>query len=835
MAAEKQPIELLSRRDAATLSFLRRLTFAIKALQMYPLGSEVARNGLEKCREALADALSTGPLELLILPKAVRWRGLNDDTLANQFEQLGSHLHARGVARLRLLPEAEESALATLTRLLATRADETALRDAVEKLPTGALDGFEVHFIELGNVFDNDSGGPCAADHLWENIVTGFSGAAGGPPGSAPAWMAGLGNELEIDAAQITGTTSTDGGDGNGPGGYPGTGVPGGGDARPGNRWQQIAGDPESMRTFFEWITDRDALKGSVAGYSRADLVSLSLEKLGGAAVSNGPQTSNELSNMARDMFERLDPEAWIEILADPLAVEIDPEQASTALSTEEGEMSAEMANASTKLLGAIHASTIDMSQSAASSLSDAQVKELILYSLRNRERATPRLYRLFNRLLSSRPTRGEISREVMDTFLGGSEATNVEGLLESWPMISDALLGEDVSPYITRNYSSTLDQAVRSGAPRAYWDLDKTTPRLRELESQFLWRRRILVTRGLFERETEDSGYALLIGSLVEEFGSLIEHAEFALLEDVLSTIVCHAERDSRPKAQQQLAADALQRLREREALQALVEALSTGPDECFHLLWRIFEHLGECVMPVLIESLGHNPSSTARQRLRRIVTHSPRSFLDEVGRHLDGDDVNSTRSLIWLIGEVRLPECAELLTGAINNPDPGLRCEALNALAKIGGTRAEHALVRAVSDSSLEVHVAALRALAETFAMRSAADLLKHLEAPDWRGQNTRVLVAVLEAIASMGDPSVAAALRPLTRAPWLFRRRRLPVMEAARRALAACQEPRPKTTGSTTPGPEALPPEPPDKRFHLSVRRHMNEPNNNERAAA
>lgn len=704
MPERHDPTKLPGQTDPVALG-IRRLAFALRVRRFYPPRSPVFARKLEDCHQALSAAIGQVELQLDILPEQIGWSTGGSEYLRLPEADLAASLHRRLVARLYLGPALAIEALRDLIEDLADPAEPDDTKP--NRIIAGGIPGVRADVLDFDALFRQDGSDAMARHEAWNLILSGFSRHTG----------------LAAES------------------------------------WNQLTRDPETLARFFDWALSPDSQPAEMRRHSQPDAFGLMCEHMVSVAVDEPEAVVATLTQAAVSLFDRLDPEAWLEILSDPFPLEFGGE-------ADEGEH--------------------DLTASIAHALSDEQVRSLIRYALRTRSRATPRLYRFFDRVLRERTDRERFATETLRQV----PRAMTEEFAAAWPQFLKVLMGEDIEPFVNADYEVILDQATAPATAEPVWEMSRIGRRFKELDAEFVRQRKARIAFALLGRETDDDDYALLLEALEEAIPVIMESRDFDLLEAIVSTLARHAVDPHRSESQRQAALEALRWLKQPELMRELARMLADGSAQ-FHALWRIVENLGSTCVPALFEALESRGSPAYRTQLARMLRSLPETPWDLLHRGLESTRLTYVRDLLWILAELNEARCRPLFNLALQHSLPEIRRRALAGLIRVPGADTEGVLIAALSDPALEVRIAALRGFLDFHRAGSRHRLHDYLRLPNWNGINNNVIVAAIKALTQIGDESALRPLDALTRPPLLFRHRREPVWKAARQAVQALRQ--------------------------------------------
>lgn len=691
---------LFSAEDAGPVAeAVKRLALALRARRMYPASSPMLTSALERAAEALNAASGGRRLSLVVRPRELTWTDPGGEERTAREEELARRLHLHGISHLTIARSVDAGAIAAL--LDAVLLDREELEGA-HPLIAGQIPGFEVEALELQHLF-NEGGEELDTETVWDRVIQGFSG---------------------------------------------------------GTSWSALGGDPRQLAAMLEWSMDPETQPEALSAYSQTDVFGLICEQVAIASEEDPEVTVQTILRAVASLFSKIDREAWLEILSDPLPVTLGS-----------GDRAVE----------------VDLTSVIARALSAGQIEEIAGYAVNSRRAGTPRLYRFFQTAIGERDDQAMIANRI----LSSNPATQTRSFEEAFPGFLQALTGEDASPYVNNDYQTSLDDALSRIPATPLWPAEILRKRAGELSARYTRLAMARVTHALVCREGSDEYYPRMMAALASRLEAVVESANPDLLEAITSTIVRHADDPSRSQIQREAAQEALAHLREPDFIRRVVKLMQESDETRFHALWRVVDHLGPACLPFVLDSMADSPTPAYRGHLARILQQLDELPVDLLSERLCDERAAFVRDLVAVVAEVGGNQVVALLEQALEHGDAGVRRAALVGLARYPAAVSESYFIQALSDPALEVRVAALRGFRGLYADESQGRLLAYLRLPNWTGRNTRVIAAAAKALARVGDVAALADLRRLSRRPWLFRRRRIAVATAAAAAHQAIEQ--------------------------------------------
>jgi len=535
--------------------------------------------------------------------------------------------------------------------------------------------------------------------------------------------------------------------------------------------WEMLASDPEQLEGFLKWLLQSATEDSALSELSRVEIVRTVCQNVGEAAAAMGTESLEGVTEVLARFYDDLDQELWIDLLTDPLMVggEAAGEGSSGGISTGSGK-------------------GIDLSQRLASTLHPEQVEDLMTYALTTRREASPRLFRLLDRVLERRPDRDIMAQAIRDAVERQAQRDGSRRKFsELWPDLGDTLQEENPDPYIDKPYRVSLDKLLHEEAPASLWPMERIQPRMRELEAIYLLQRRAKVILAILEAEGDDDVYRSLAAELERSFPEFILQGQYISTEEALGIFARHLDPASGKSVEQrQVAREILLRFCNQHTLREVVRNLAGKPRTQIDAATRIFQSLGTMAIPALLEALSQETSRPIRLHLVRMLSAMGDAALPEIQKNLRDRRWFFVRNLVWIIGEIGEPRFARYLGLISDHEDLRVRREVIKSLAKLGGTKAAEILLGALLDTDDEIQLIAIRGLGHSGIAGSVPGLHAMLRRPNLRGQNTDLIQAAAVALGQIGDVDAIKRLRRLSRTPLVFRTRRLPATEAARWAV-------------------------------------------------
>ena len=741
------------------------LASSLKAVQLYPPASPVVRDAVERSL-ALLVPLSEG--ESLIIDVAPTFMRVGEEELGRGtplLEQLASRLHNQGIARLHVSSSIDSDSFRRFCELVAgdrKTLDDRGGLDIV--LADEGLSGLRVDVLQIERIFD--AGESDEPEDLWESLLEGYQEAEG------------IG---EID-------------------------------------WGELSANVEKLKQFVEWLLSAAGTMGVLAGHSQADILRFVCEKVGMIAESLGGDHVNFLVLAVRDLFDKIEPDALIDLLAVPMpvAAAVGPPSMRAGRRAEVADGDAEVAGgadgdgagvvADGAGVGGYAAGDaefeppdsqsteqVDVTGRIAQGLTPEQVQTLVLHTLKTNDEATPRLYGLFDRLLKGRDDRDELALEVRE-FLDQEIASfgSGEGWLEEWPRLTDALRGDVPKRFLSSEYEATLAHVSVHSVPADAWPLERINPRMSEFDSLEIFTRKCRVLLAVLDEEDEGEGYGTTADTLTEVLADILSQRQFVLAERVLRTFKEHAaEGSGKSEGQRKKAEEIFTEFYDQQTLRNLVRDSFSRAEHDSEAIAGLLRLGGRGIISGLLETLAKEESRRVRQRLVQMLAAMGEDVLEDVKEHLADERWYFVRNLVLIIGEVGDSRFIPHLEATLSHEDPRVRTETVLALMNMQDEAVADQLIKATHDSDQEVRLFATSLLGSAAGSEGRARLEELLRLSNWRGQNTDMIRTAAIALGQLGDQAALPALAKVsTKRPRLFRKRRREAHEAAAWAVAKIQ---------------------------------------------
>lgn len=745
-----------SRLDEA----LHNLGFAVKSLQLYPPTSPIVESAVGRSYESLQPLLDQGYLTIEVTPRFLRVGEAQIGVGNVIVEHLARRLHERGVARVHFdvrLPQSSLQRLAELVAMDRRVLDERGGLDVV--LNEDRPQGVHAEFLELDRLFDEDS--EDEVEDIWEALLQGFSEAA---------------DIEDVD-------------------------------------WNSLANNVERLQDFVAWMADNLDDLAERTGYDDIDILRFVAERIGSIAAALGSEHVNFLVMAVRRIFDRLDPELLIELLAEPYPIEVaEPvvEKQPSSMSLTDFLSGADGQSLDDVDPGGDAGKTIDITQVIACGLEPSQAESLILHTMQTRERSSTRLYGLFSRLMEGREDRSLVVRRVR-AFLEQelTESADGDSFLDNWPRLSEVLEGDAPERFISSTYDMMLQQLLADDSLKGAWPVASIRPRIAEMRPGFIVRRKVLVLAQVLEVEEDDTRYAEVADELEDALHELVAHGQYQEALQLLRSIHNTVANPASSEARRQVAAGIVERFYRPDVLRQLLrEALGAG-EEGAGTITEILELRGPAVIPVLLDTLAEEDTRRVRQRLLRILADLGEPVTAAVAERLDDERWYVVRNLLLLLGESEDPDQMKKIVPLLDNEDSRVRRHAVEAIIKLGAPGAADALVTATGDEDEEVRVTAIHGLGFHRSTAGIERLREIIRLPNLKGQNSALIRTAVIALTRLGDADSRARIQALAGRPWLYPARRREVQAAAAWAVEAAAgkkagaPPEPAFLGSLRPG--------------------------------
>ena len=736
-------------KDDHLVAALKDLGFAVKSLQLYPPTSPVVRTAVDRSYASLAALLDGGRLTLEITPSFVR-HGDTEVGAGNALvEQLSKRLHGHSIARLHFDSLVAKNSLQTLAELVAADRKEYDQHGGLEVVfsnnpPTGV----QAEFLELERLFDGEA--EREVEDIWVALLDGFSNAA---------------DVEDVD-------------------------------------WASLANNAERLQDFVGWLTENVDGIAQRTGYENIDVYKFVVEHMGSIAAGLGSENVNFLVLAMRRIFDRVDPDTLIELLIDPLEVEVEGEEPGSAGAPSLSEFLGEAGTSSLDSGGArADGRTIDITGLIASGLEPSQAQELILHTMRTRKESSARLYGLFSRLMEGREERIPAARRVRGLLQQQiAESDGDLNMLDDWPRLADVLDGEAPERFISSAYDTTMQALLVDDSLKGVWDVDRIRPRLGEMRPAFVVQRKALVLAAVLDIEEDEERYQTIARELEKALHELIVHDHYDLALQLLLRIQDVLDDPAKAGTQKQIAESIIDGFYKPDVLRQLLRNALGRADRQGDAIIKILRHRTEKAVPVLLDTLADENTRRVRQRLLQILNSLGETAIAAVAERLDDERWYFLRNLLLLLGESGDQSQLNHVVPLAQHGDARVRRHAIEAIIKLGNKRSSALLLTATDDPDEDVRLVAIYGLGFHASQRGVKRLRRLLRLPNLRGQNTPIVKTAAIALGRLKDTDSASQLSALAQKAWLFPARRQAACEAATWAITAL--------GTDKPG---VPPEP------------------------
>ncbi len=731
---------------------LLELASSLKAVQLYPPTSPVVEDAVRRSLELLVPLSEGKPIVIDVAPNFVR---VGEDEVGKGtplLEQFALRLHNQGIARLHVDPWVDAGSFRRFCELVAGDRKNLDDRGGLEHvLLEEGLKGLRIDVLQIERVFDAD--GSAEPEDLWASLLEVYQESEG---------------TGEID-------------------------------------WGELSANVDKLKQFVEWLLSAAGTTGALSGYSQADILRYVCEKVAMIAESLGGDHVNFLVLAVRDLFDKIEPEALVELLAEPMPreVNIGPPKVRDGRRTEGADGNAEGAVAGGAGVDGFAADDLeeapsdphpteqsDVTGRISRGLTPEQVQSLVLHTLTTNDRATPRLYGLFDRLLRGRDDRDELADQVRE-FLDQEVASfgSSGGWLDEWPRLTDALRGDAPRRFLSNVYRATLEHVSVHSVPADAWPLERISPRMSQLSALEVFMRKCQVLLAMLDEEDDDKCYSTVSDSLAGVLPELLSQQQFVMAERVLRIFKDHStEEGGKSEEQREKAEEIFTQFYEQQTVRNLVRDSLDLAEEDAEAIQRLLKLGGRGIVSGLLETLAREEDRRVRQRLVQMLAEMGGDILEDVMEHLADERWYFVRNLVLIIGEVSDPRFIPHLKATLAHEDPRVRSETLLALMNMQDEGVANLFITATYDSDLEVRLVATHLLGSPERSKGRTRLEDLLRLSNWRGQNTDVIRTAAIALGQLGDPSSIAPLKAiLGRKPWLFRKRRKGSHKAAAWAVA------------------------------------------------
>ncbi len=257
-------------------------------------------------------------------------------------------------------------------------------------------------------------------------------------------------------------------------------------------------------------------------------------------------------------------------------------------------------------------------------------------------------------------------------------------------------------------------------------------------------------------ERTASDQQFRSLLDELVGTIEHCLTEEYRPLILRALFILCRYAVDRTASRARQQGCQRALGRLTSASILAFLVEAVrsKTLPDAARQQLSSILTvYAGKIAKPLML-ALGGESDAQARKFLATALIRLQKSALPTLIEHLDDPRWYVVRNAASILGEIRLEQAAEHMPPLLNHADVRVRREAVRALTKIGGTRAEGILLSLIEQNDREMSQQAILSLGALKSPRAIPTLIALINRRDLKGHLVDLKKEAIKALGEIGS---------------------------------------------------------------------------------
>lgn len=258
------------------------------------------------------------------------------------------------------------------------------------------------------------------------------------------------------------------------------------------------------------------------------------------------------------------------------------------------------------------------------------------------------------------------------------------------------------------------------------------------------------------------------------------------------------HGAMPGAPASIQRQLKAALVRAADARHFEALADWLNNNPQADLGDVRALLEYFGTFAVAPITAMLGVLNHRPARMMVCAFLAEHGRDAVDLIGGFIYDKRWYVVRNIAKILGEIGRDRGVTFLRRSAPHPDLRVRVETVRALGKIGSPAAHRLLIEFLDDKEKDVRMRALRTIGNrrVAAAREALADLAGREALFTMDADERE--EILRAYAQVGgEDAVSQLARMAGHAPWLGRRRWMPLNQAAIRALSFSPLPEARTT--------------------------------------
>ena len=387
--------------------------------------------------------------------------------------------------------------------------------------------------------------------------------------------------------------------------------------------------------------------------------------------------------------------------------------------------------------------------------------REMLQQASADDSEISPTLLHLIRRLVGLEGSHSGREDGEGPSFLSGAASTEETQAI---------LRRESYERYVDPEYDAVLEElssrsSQRHEARQETFDLDALT---REISSPHVEARiaeGLIRLMGAEEDVDEYKEYARRLFSLMD---ILLEEGEFSIPAATVRLFERHSQEKARPETRS-VAEGYLNAFRTSTFVFRSLSAFQKWRQTREEAALDLFTAVGPEVVPPVLHLYLKTQEREERHRLLALLNAFPARAAGEALASLRKIHGPTRARLIALLGEVGGSELAEDLEPLLEDPDPIIRVEALEALVKLGAPRSVEHLIGFFRRRNAEEFARALE-IAGRYRVRDAAPTLaSQVKVFSFFKSTYERNAQIVEALGRLGDPASIPILERLARARW------------------------------------------------------------------
>lgn len=403
--------------------------------------------------------------------------------------------------------------------------------------------------------------------------------------------------------------------------------------------------------------------------------------------------------------------------------------------------------------------------------MSEGTIAGFVAKNIVAEKRATGRLAQAFQALVPEIDRR-RLILEMAEEQVAESPLGKEVGFPELFANAKDMLMTYSDEAFVSQEYarelSSARAQAVeveRAGDDPAErlssWLATVNDVSLRALDLQLLL--------DLLAIERDPACWRDVTDAVVFHIEDLLLVGDFEAALRLVEVLVREASPEG-DRARQAAAAAAIERLANGSMLRSQSVDFRSIDDQAFEVVRKICSAIGPLMVPPLAEALSTEENTRARQRLTTVLLGFGAAGKRSVERLKNSANAAVRRTAVYLMREFGGSEALPDLTTLLDDAEPQIQREALQAILAIGSDSAYQVLQQALASGTARTRNSLMLALTAMRDKRAAPLFGYIVQHVDHRGVLQDVYLRSVEALGTLRDESSVEVLKEaLYRGEW------------------------------------------------------------------